>query len=1152
MPEPDVPPPSSLSPPPAPPASAWGLLRARRFGPLFVTQFSGALNDNLFRTAMGMLMVTEIFVADPSRAPFWLAIGGLVFILPFFLFSAMAGQLADGQDKTWLIRAIKLFEIVILMLGVVALSGTSIAALMGVLFLLGTHSAFFGPIKYSILPQHLAREELMAGNALIETGTFLAILLGIVLGTQLAPRLSADVGVAVAILGLIVCFWIPRAPPVAPKLPITLNIAAETTELLRTTLNNRTLLLTVLGISWFWALGGLFVNQMPALVRMHLHGDPNVMALCLLAFTIGIAVGAWGVSRLLNGRISANYVPIAAVLMSVFILDLVAALDAYQVISTENLVGLAGFFRSEGGWRVLFDLFGLAVAGGAFTVPLYALLQVTAPPDQTSRTIAANNVVNAAFMVVFAGLTALLVGLGISLPAVFLIFAVINVAVAAACCLLLPDTLIKQLVAGLLRLLYRVEVKGLEHFETAGARSVAVVNHVSFLDGLLLAAFLPGKPCFAINTVIARQWWVKPFLNLITAFPVDPLNPLSLKSMIREVEKGRTLVIFPEGRLTVTGALMKVFEGPAMVADKAKASIVPIRIDGAQYTPFSRLRGKVRLRWFPKITLTLLPPRRLEVPAGLDPQAARAFAGTALYDLMSDLMFQTWPRAQTLPQALLDARAVHGASHAILEDIERTPLSYRRFIAGSLALGKPLAKATKRSEIVGLFLPNLASTGLSLFALLMRGRVPALLNVTAGAAALEAALTAAGIRTVITSRTFIAKAKLEAALAVIEARAQVIYLEDVRAALTSWDQVSALLKTPLAGLIHRRYRVIPDEPALVLFTSGSEGLPKGVVLTHTNLLANRYQLAARIDFNASDVVLNALPLFHAFGFTGGFLLPLLSGVKTLLYPSPLHFKIVPTLAYDANATILFGTDTFLAGYAEAAHPYDFYSVRYVFAGAERVKDATRAVFAEKFGLRILEGYGATETAPVLAVNTPMQAKAGTVGRLLPGIEHVLEPVEGVSGGRLIVRGPNVMAGYVMADQPGIVQPPVHAAQGSGWYDTGDIVAMDAEGFVTILGRAKRFAKIAGEMVSLGAIEQQAATLWPDARHAAISRPDGARGEQVVLATSEAGATLEALSAHMRAAGAAALSVPARLVVVPEVPLLGSGKIDYPALAALIA
>jgi acyl-[acyl-carrier-protein]-phospholipid O-acyltransferase/long-chain-fatty-acid--[acyl-carrier-protein] ligase len=390
----------------------------------------------------------------------------------------------------------------------------------------------------------------------------------------------------------------------------------------------------------------------------------------------------------------------------------------------------------------------------------------------------------------------------------------------------------------------------------------------------------------------------------------------------------------------------------------------------------------------------------------------------------------------------------------------------------------------------------------------------------------------------VTARRFVEKAKLEQLIAALSAQASVVYLEDLRPEIGVIGRLAALGRAMLTRPRPAKDRA--DDPAVVLFTSGSEGTPKGVVLSHRNLLSNRHQLAAVVDVSPKDVVLNALPMFHSFGLTGGVLLPLLSGVRTFLYPSPLHYRTVPEIAYGINATILFGTDTFLAGYARVADNYDFYAVRYVFAGAERVKAETRRVWFEKFGIRILEGYGTTETSPALAVNTPMHFRIGTVGRLLPGIDYRLEPVDGIaSGGRLFVHGPNVMLGYLRAERPGVLESPE-----GGWYDTGDIVEIDAERYLTIKGRAKRFAKVAGEMVPLGSVEEFVSTIWPAAIHAVVTVPDAKRGEQLVLVTDQADASRPPLLAAARTAGLPEIFVPRSIVHVPSVPLLGTGKVDY--------
>lgn len=1121
------------------------LLSKRRFAPLFVVQFLGAFNDNLLKFALLFLANFGLYHAQPDKAEMLATIATGLFILPYFLFSALAGQLADAWDKAKLVRAVKAAEVVIMALAVTGFWLASVPVLLSCLFLMGLHSTIFGPVKFSILPQHLRAEEIMGGTGLIEAGTFLAILSGQLLAGVIPPWHAGIVAVCLASIGFLVSLAVPSAPTIVPGLRIEHNIFKSTWSILRAARHGRGVWLSILGISWFFAVGAVLLAEFAPLVSGVLKAKQEVATLFLLIFSVSVAFGSVLVNRLLRGTVSARFVPVSALALSACMIDLWLSTSAYVPLRVG--AGIADFVGSPGSLRIMIDLFGIAFAGGMFIVPLYAILQTHSPREERSRTIAANNIVNAGITVTVVAVVTAMLARGESVPGVIGVMGFATLSVALISCWLLPETVIKAIVRGLLRLCYRVEVQGSENMPLAGEPAVVVVNHVSFLDGLLLAAFLPGKPVFAVHTRIAKAWWVKPFLPLFDAFPVDPTNPLSAKAMVKAVREGRTLVIFPEGRITVTGALMKVFDGPGMVADKADAPIIPVRIDGAQFTPFSRLRGKVRLRPFPKIRLTILPPRRFAIEGDMTARARRAIAGRRLYDEMSQMMFATSDTDQTLFQALLEAKHIHGAKAEIVEDVKREPMSYAQLVMGSLVLGRALSRATRQGEAVGLLLPNVAGVAAAFFALQSIGRVPAMLNYTAGLANLKAACTAAQVRTVITARAFVDQAKLGDVIVRLETEGvAIIWLEDLAASIGTGAKLRGLIASRFAGHGHARLGISPDAPAVILFTSGSEGLPKGVVLTHRNLLSNCRQLAARIDFNSSDVVLNALPVFHSFGLTGGTLLPIFHGVRTLLYPSPLHYRIVPALAYDANATILFGTDTFLSGYARMAHGYDFYSLRYIFAGAERVRDETRRAYAEKFGLRILEGYGATEAGPVIAVNTPMHFRAGSVGRLLPGIEARLDDVPGISeGGRLSIRGPNIMAGYMKADAPGVLQPPE-----GGWHDTGDIVTIDDQGFVTIRGRAKRFAKIGGEMISLPAVEGYAAALWPEAEHAVVTRPDARKGEQLVLFTTCRDAKAAALLAWGKANGVTELAMPRDIRVLDSLPLLGSGKIDYAGMTQL--
>jgi acyl-[acyl-carrier-protein]-phospholipid O-acyltransferase/long-chain-fatty-acid--[acyl-carrier-protein] ligase len=711
--------------------------------------------------------------------------------------------------------------------------------------------------------------------------------------------------------------------------------------------------------------------------------------------------------------------------------------------------------------------------------------------------------------------------------------------------------MMRKFVRYILEKLYDVEVEGADNFAKAGERVLIVANHLSFLDALLLAVFLPEKPLFAINTFIAQKWWIKPFLVLADTFALDPTNPFATKALISEIKKDRKCVIFPEGRITVTGSLMKIYEGPGMIADKSEAMLLPVRIDGAQYSPLSRLKGKVRLRWFPKVTIRIQEPRRFDVPDDVFGRARRAVMGRKLYDIMSEMLFQTSDRNKTLFQSLLDARHTHGGNKKVVVDMERAPLGYRALMQRSFIIGRHIAGQTERGEYVGLLLPNMVGTIVLFCGLQAFGRVPAMLNFSTGLKNMLSACKTSGIKHVYTARRFVEMGKLTEMVAGLEKKGiKVIYLEDLRKEIGFVDKMRGMLAGAFFPGLY--YKMIgpadPDDAAVVLFTSGSEGAPKGVVLSHVNIQANRYQLSARVDFGPTDKIFNALPIFHSFGLTAGTILPLLSGIEVFFYPSPLHYRIVPELVYDTNSTIVFGTDTFLAGYARFAHPYDFYAVRYIFAGAEKLKDETRRIYAEKYGVRVLEGYGATETSPVLTTNTPMQNKAGTVGRLLPGIEYRTEDVPGIDeGGRLFVKGPNIMKGYLLSDKPGKLQP-----LEDGWYDTGDIIAFDDEGYVMIKGRAKRFAKIAGEMVSLTAAESLVAATYPGFAHAVLGIPDKKKGEALLLITECTDADPSEIVKYAKKRGASELTVPRQIKVVDKIPVLGTGKTDYVTLQDMVA
>jgi acyl-[acyl-carrier-protein]-phospholipid O-acyltransferase/long-chain-fatty-acid--[acyl-carrier-protein] ligase len=700
--------------------------------------------------------------------------------------------------------------------------------------------------------------------------------------------------------------------------------------------------------------------------------------------------------------------------------------------------------------------------------------------------------------------------------------------------------LIRIVLRSVARLVFRLRVQG-DQSAFKAERLLIIANHESFLDGLLLGLFLPVNPVFVVHTGIARLWYFRLILSLADYLVVDPTSPMAMKKVIKLVESGRPVMIFPEGRITVTGNLMKVYEGPAFVAAKTGATLVPVRLDGGARSYFSRVSGRMPKRVFPKISISILPATRIPMPDAPSAKLRRRKAGEAMRRIMQEMIFASQPK-QTLYAAFLDAAETYGRGRLLLEDMKQIEYSYNDLLKMVLMLGRLVGRETAVDERVGILLPNVAPTLSLVFGLSALRRVPAMLNYTAGTDALQSACVAARIRTIVASRAFVEQAKLADKLAALN-EVRIVYLEDLRAQVGLFDKlwlVLYALRFPRAIALP----CAPGDPAVVLFTSGSEGKPKGVVLSHRALLSNIAQIRAVIDFSVEDKFLNALPIFHSFGLTAGALLPVLTGTNLFLYPTPLHYRVIPELSYDRGCTVLFGTSTFLGNYAKFAHPYDFYRLRYVIAGAEKLSESVRSQWFEKFGIRIFEGYGATETAPVLAVNTPMTYRTGTVGHLLPGIEYQLEAVPGITdGGLLHVRGPNVMSGYLRFDKPGELEPP-SSSIGDGWYSTGDIVSFDEDGFLKIVGRVKRFAKVAGEMVSLEVVEKMAVIASPTAAHAASSQADPQRGETIVLFTTDATLNRDSLQTVARDNGWPEIAVPRKIVRVDALPLLGTGKLDY--------
>ncbi|MFV0626685.1 MAG: acyl-[ACP]--phospholipid O-acyltransferase [Alphaproteobacteria bacterium] len=1125
------------------------ILKQRAFISVFITQFLGAFNDNLFRAAMSGFVTYKITTIAEGDKQIIVTMAVGLFMLPFFLFSAIAGEMADKFRKDVIFKITKFLEVVIAACSITGFYFHNPYILLISLTLMGTQAAFFGPAKYSILPDILKKDELIAGNGLFEAGTYLAILQGIIIGGLIMSGESSGLLataiwiMSVALIGFIASLFIPKVEAVDPTSKVQLNFLKSTWENMKFATIKRDIFLCILGISWFWLIGASLISQIPSYADQVLKADGNVYTWLLTLFSCGVGVGAIVCQSLLKGEITPKYVPISAVLMTLFLADL--ALASLHINPDHAQQTLIEFISSVKGIRISIDLFMLAACGGVYMVPLNALLQTLSSSKIRSRVIATNNIINSLFMVVGSIMCVLLLTLKVGIAGIFVAMAVANAFVALYICGLLPAPIAKAAAKKIVNIFYKVEVKGIENLKKIRGRTVVICNHTSFLDAVLLWVHLPDNVFFAINTYVAKVWWIKPLINLCKYVTLDPTNPMSVKHIIEEVKKGKKVVIFPEGRITTTGSLMKVYPGPAVIADKTGANLLPICIEGSQYSIFAKFSDKFKKRPKCKIIMNILPPQKLNVDEKLSGKKRRIEAAKKLYDMMCDMKFKTFDYNKTLFTSLVDAYNLVGKDKPIVEDSNRKPITFKKLIQTIFVLGDAFKKQTSRGEYVGVLLPNSVAAVSTLFGLQVYGRVPAMLNFSAGVKSLITCCKTANVKTVYTSKIFIKKAKLSETVEQIEAEGiKVINLEDLARDISLRDKISGAIKA-LNPLKHMS-KVDPSEPAAVLFTSGSEGTPKGVVLSHINLNANRCQLVAVMPIGVLDSVFNAMPMFHSFGLTAGVLVPLLSGLKVFLYPTPLHYRIVPELVYDTDSTIMFGTDTFLTGYAKVAHPYDFHSIRFAVAGAEKVKDETFKTWYDTFGVRIFEGYGATETSPVISVNTPMNFRRGTVGRLLPSITSKLENVPGVeTGKRLSVKGPNVMLGYLLADKPGILQPTKDV-----WYDTGDIVDIN-DGFISIVGRAKRFAKVGGEMVSLSAVETEISKIWKDFAHAVISVPDEKKGEQLILFTTNKDAKRQDIVAFFKEHGVSEISIPKTINVLDSIPLMATGKTDYVKLSEMV-
>ena len=683
-------------------------------------------------------------------------------------------------------------------------------------------------------------------------------------------------------------------------------------------------------------------------------------------------------------------------------------------------------------------------------------------------------------------------------------------------------------------------------------KGVYVSNHVSYLDPIILFAFLPGNPVFALNGHLYRSRLIRFLMRTADIMPFNPIEPGDIKELIAKVDSGRLCVIFAEGRITETGGLMKIYEAPGLVADKSKAPLIPVWIDGPQYGYFSKTAGKLPHRPLPKVRVVVGKPRPFKLKDELRRQ--RDHISNEVYMILRDMGFEiNYNPDISLFAMLMKAAKVHAKKGLFrrpkfVEDVQRKPNSYRDIVIKSFVLGKYFKRRTAPEEHVGVLLPNSIAAICTFFGLTAYSRIPVMLNFSVGAKNMLSMCRTAEVKMVITSLTFIKMAKMEEFVETLEqAGVKVVFLEKLAKSIGLWEKINAYLRYKIKRVPHKRGG---NRKAVVLFTSGSEGAPKAVVLSHANIISNIKQISALETVNKRDIVFNALPMFHSFGLVVGTLFPLFEGAKLFLYPSPLHYRVIAELVYELGATIMFSTDTFFRGYGRIAHPFDFHNVRFMYGGAEAIKPDTRNMWMERLGVKVMEGYGTTECSPLVCANNSIFNRFGSIGKIMPAMEYKIEPVPGIEkGGELVVRGPNVMLGYIMPDNPGVLVP-----LKDGWYHTGDVVDIDEIGFVYIKDRIKRFAKIGGEMVSLNAVSEMVCNAYAsdgEYQYGVVATPHESKGEQIVLATNNPNVTQEKLHNYIKQNGMSELYLPRVVLYMEKLPVFGTGKMDNVTLKRLI-
>ena len=1107
------------------------------FKALLITQFLEAFNDNALKVVVTFVAI-DYFAKEGT---FFVSLAGAVFILPFLLFSMTAGYLADRFSKKKIIVIAKMAELVILVFGMATFVHINMYGMLAVLFFMGLHSAFFSPSKYAILPEILPEDELSEGNGQMQMWTYAAIILGQAGGGYLLQVFGAEIFKAyfvfmgLAIAGIVTSLFITNVPASGTTRKMEWNILGEVYRNMASVKSNRAIFLSVIGLIYFSFLGGIFQPNILLYARTMMGVDHVLSSILLISISLGIGIGSFMAGRFSDQKIELGLVPLGAIGISLFSLLLGVSYHSYEA--------------------VFLVLFALGVSSGFYIVPLNTLIQKESPPDGRGKIIATNNFLGFA-AVLLASLAIYIFGevLKVNPANMFVLLGLTTILSTIYVCRLLPYALVRLCVWLLAHTLYKIRAIEKNRVPASGG-ALLVANHVSFMDAVLLVVTVPRPIRFIMSREIYNLKLLQPIFKIARAIPIDrkdkPKEIIRALNTAKEALKAGELVcIFPEGQLTRTGNTLKFHAGVEHIIKGTECPIIPVHLDRIWGSIFSYEGGEFLRKW-PKIV-----PYPVTISFGKPlPSTVSAFElRSQVMELGADAFQYRLEDKLTLSEAFWREARKHPSRFCIADSTGKK-LNYGLTLISSVALAQKLRAKLDQEKTVGIMLPPSVGGALVNIAISILNKVPVNINYTSSKESMASVLKQCAMQYVITSRVFLEKTGLDLPC-------EKIFIEDIIASITKIEQFKAAVAAfAFPNDLSRRLVFGPkacrehEKLATVMFTSGSTGEPKGVMLTHGNITSDLEGLYQIFNVKDNDVMLGILPFFHSFGFTGTLWFPLISGVGAVYHVNPLDAKVIGKLTQEYKATILMSTPTFLGSYIRRCEPEQFKTLRTVIVGAEKLKSTLAEEFKTRFGVEPMEGYGCTELSPVAAINLPdheqegqlqKAQKRGTIGLPLPGIairvldQNTMQPLGPNQSGLLMVKGPNVMKGYL--NQPEKTKEVIK----DGWYMTGDVAQMDEEGFITITDRLSRFSKIGGEMVPHIKIEEAIHKVLNSAEQVAVvtAVPDDKKGEKLAVLYSK-DVDIATIIEGLKQSGLPNLWIPSSEMFfkVDSFPLLGTGKLD---------